>query len=346
MTAAAAVTGGRRLVSWGMDAPRIRCQLVLADGVARRVGPAGLTIGRQPDCDLVTDDPVASRRHALVRLTIAGAEVVPLGKGPVAVNGAASTAPVALADGDRLAVPGLEVTVRVSVARPPTDADAAFQLVRARGGSFGVASSPFVVGGGATDDLAVKRWPAAALRLRVVDGELYAEAGVDGVTVDDAALPAGDVVPVAPGARLALGGEAFTVACRVEPPAVTAEAAARALPSRVAIETLPRGGRVVFTVADGERAVFLADRRLDLLVALARPPAGYAAGDFVPDDVVRGVVWPRNLGVSRQEINMLISRCRRDLVDAGLPGARLLERAPGGGGTRLALAPGAAVVMT
>ena len=60
----------------------------------------------------------------------------------------------------------------------------------------------------------------------------------------------------------------------------------------------------------------------------------------------RGVVWPRNLGVSRQEINMLISRCRRDLVDAGLPGARLLERAPGGGGTRLALAPGAAVVMT
>jgi hypothetical protein len=49
--------------------------------------------------------------------------------------------------------------------------------------------------------------------------------------------------------------------------------------------------------------------------------------------------------VSRPEINMLISRCRRDLVEAGLAGPRLIERAPGGGGTRLALAPGAEVVM-
>jgi hypothetical protein len=135
-----------------VDAPRIRCQLVLADGVARRVGPAGLTIGRQPDCDLVTDDPVASRRHALVRLTITGAEVVPLGKGPVEVNGVATTAITALADGDRVAVPGLALAVQVKVARPDAAA-AGFQLVRARGGSFGLSHSPFVVGGGAGDDL-------------------------------------------------------------------------------------------------------------------------------------------------------------------------------------------------
>jgi hypothetical protein len=49
--------------------------------------------------------------------------------------------------------------------------------------------------------------------------------------------------------------------------------------------------------------------------------------------------------VSRPEINMLISRCRRDLVDAGLAGPRLIERAPGGGGTRVTLAANAEIVV-
>ena len=107
----------------------------------------------------------------------------------------------------------------------------------------------------------------------------------------------------------------------------------------------PRGGRVVLSTAEGERAVFLADKRLDLVIALLRPPAGFQPGDFIPDDVVRPIVWPRNPGVTRPEINVLIGRCRRDLVEAGLAGARLLQRAPGGGGTRFALAPGAVVVV-
>jgi hypothetical protein len=106
---------------------------------------------------------------------------------------------------------------------------------------------------------------------------------------------------------------------------------------------LPRGGRVVFTVAGGDHAVYLADRRLDLLIALLRPPEDYKPGDFIPDDVVRQIVWPRNPAITRPEINMLISRCRRDLIQAGLAGPRLLVRAPGGGGTKLALAPDAEV---
>jgi DNA-binding winged helix-turn-helix (wHTH) protein len=101
----------------------------------------------------------------------------------------------------------------------------------------------------------------------------------------------------------------------------------------------------VFTVATGERAVYLADRRFDLMMALLQPPDGHQAGDFVSDDAVRSVVWPRNPGVSRPEINMLISRCRRDLVAAGLAGTRLIERAPGGGGTRFVLGAGAQIVV-
>jgi hypothetical protein len=108
---------------------------------------------------------------------------------------------------------------------------------------------------------------------------------------------------------------------------------------------LPRGGRVVFDLRDGQRAVYLADRGLDFITALLRPPEGYHAGDFVPDEVVRPIVWPRDPSVSRPEINMLISRCRRALVEAGLAGPRLLVRAPGGGATKLALAPGAEVVV-
>ena len=81
------------------------------------------------------------------------------------------------------------------------------------------------------------------------------------------------------------------------------------------------------------------------MCALLRPPAEYRAGDFIPDDTVRSVVWPRRPEVSRPEINMLISRCRRDLVEAGLAGPRLVERAPGGGGTRLVLAAGAQVEL-
>jgi len=80
-------------------------------------------------------------------------------------------------------------------------------------------------------------------------------------------------------------------------------------------------------------------------VSLLRPPPGSRAGDFISDDVVRSIVWPRNEAITRPEINMLISRCRRDLIQAGLSGSRLLERAPGGGGTRLALAPNAEVVF-
>jgi hypothetical protein len=91
--------------------------------------------------------------------------------------------------------------------------------------------------------------------------------------------------------------------------------------------------------------VYLADRRLDLVMALLKPPSDYAPGDFIPDDVLRPLVWPGNPNVIRSEINVHITRCRRDLLAAGLAGPRLLQRSPGGGGTRLALAVGCEVVF-
>ncbi|HMG52666.1 MAG TPA: FHA domain-containing protein, partial [Kofleriaceae bacterium] len=85
-----------------MEPVRVHCVLDVRGGPSRRVGPSGVLIGRQSDCDIVASDPSVSRRHALVRLTAGGAEVVPLGRSPVDVNGAPSARPRALADGDEL----------------------------------------------------------------------------------------------------------------------------------------------------------------------------------------------------------------------------------------------------
>jgi len=327
-----------------MEASRLRCVVVLPDGPSRRVGSSGVVIGRQRDCDIVAIDPSVSRRHALIRLVADGVEVLPLGRSPIEVNGKKCDRPTAVVDGDRIGVPGLEVTVQVEAQRPDTTTAPSYRLDRARGGGFGIVHSPFVIGGGATDDLMVKRWPAGALRLHLAQGELYVEATAGKARCNGRELEPGAMEPLVSGDEIAFRKEVFVVHQAVRD-ATTAAGFMADVPRRVVVEVLPRGGRVVFTVHDGDRAVFLADRRLDLIIALLRPPDGYRAGEFVPDDVVRAVVWPRNPGVSRPEINMLISRCRRDLVEAGLAGARLLERAPGGGGTRLALAPDVEIIV-
>src|SRR3954469_12966555 len=88
-----------------------RCVLVLPTGPARRVGSAGILIGREQTCHIVVDDPAISRKHAHVRLTPDGAEVVPLGRAPIDVNGEPSGKPRALGDGDRLAFGSFILTV-------------------------------------------------------------------------------------------------------------------------------------------------------------------------------------------------------------------------------------------
>src|SRR5687767_8248234 len=158
-----------------MEPTRLRCMVVVPDGPSRRVGPAGVLIGRQRDCDIVATDPAVSRRHALVRLTGDGAEVVPLGKTPVEVNGEPTTNARALANGDELRVPGLALGVTIEVPRPSKNSITGFVLDRG-GSSFGITHSPFVIGGGDGDDLIVKKWPASCLLLHIAQGMLYVEA--------------------------------------------------------------------------------------------------------------------------------------------------------------------------
>jgi hypothetical protein len=170
---------------------------------------------------------------------------------------------------------------------------------------------------------------------------LYVEARDGDASKNDEPIEPGALEMLEYGDRVSYRGETFTIGHAQGRVATTAVGGSGELPTRVQIEILPRGGRVVFTIAGRENPVYLSDRRFDLMVALLRPPADYKAGDLIPDDTVRSIVWPRKPAVSRPEINMLISRCRRDLVDAGIAGPRLLERAQGGGATRVLLAPGA-----
>lgn len=325
-----------------MEPTRLRCMIVVPDGPSRRVGPSGVLIGRQRDCDIVATDPAVSRRHALVRLTGDGAEVVPLGKTPVEINGEPTTNPRPLANGDELRLPGLVLGVTIEIPRPSRSAPAGYVLERG-GSRFGITHSPFLVGGGDRDDLIVKNWPASALLLHLAQGALYVEVREGDAARNSEPIEIGALEPLAFGDRLAYLGETFVIGHVEGRVATTAVGAAGDLPTRAVIEILPRGGRVVFTIGGREHPVYLADRRFDLMVALLRPPAEYRAGELIPDDTVRAIVWPRKPAVSRPEINMLISRCRRDLVDAGIAGPRLLERAPGGGATRVVLAPGAEV---
>lgn len=322
----------------------MRCLLDVPGGPSRRVGPSGVLIGRQSDCDIVAGDPSVSRRHALVRLTGDGVEVVPLGRSPVDVNGTPREMPHALANGDELRLPGLTLSVAITIPRPDQAARPGFVLARAGGGSFGIVHTPFVIGGGDADDLIVKKWPARLVSLHLAQGELFAVLHAGTATRNGEPLELEAPSGFAVGDTLACRGERFVVQAAGGPEATTALRGAEQ-PVRVEIEMLPRGGRIVFSVGAGERAVYLADRRFDLVVALARPPGGHRAGEFVADDVLRAIVWPRKPSVTRQEINMLISRCRQDLVEAGLAGPHLIERAPGGGGTRLAVAPEAEIVM-
>jgi hypothetical protein len=262
----------------------------------------------------------------------------------VELNGKKLDKPAALADGDELGVPGLVLEVHIDAQRPDAKASASWRLERERGGSFGLVHSPFAIGGDEGDDLIVKRWPNHALRLHVAQGELYLEPTVAKVLRNGTELEIGAMELLVVGDHVSFRKETFVVR-QAARDATTAVASLYDLPTHVAIEMLPRGGRVVLQTAEGERAVFLADKRLELVISLLRPPQGFEPGEFIPDEVVGSIVWPRNPGVSRPEINVLIGRCRRDLVEAGLAGARLLQRSPGGGGTRFALAPGAVVVV-
>lgn len=317
-----------------------------SDSVARRITPAGILIGRSPRCDLVVPSERVSRRQALVYLSDRGPSLEVLGRAKTTVGGEDVARARALGPGDRITLAHVQLEIeceRHASARVPAGTPV-WVLEGPSGMLFGVVRSPYLVGGGHEDDLRVQGWPPCALCfLMQPDGKLAFIPEVE-VVADGTPVAPGQQQTVRGGAILELAGQRVRVvtggqfasgSTGVEVPPSAAITSAR-------LEFLPRGGRLRVELASGDiHAVYLPDRRCDLVAVLLQPPEPYSVGEFVDDEVVLGRVWSRTAAAGRTNINVLLHRVRRDLDRAGLDGARLLERSAGGGATRFAIPSGA-----
>lgn len=322
--------------------------LRVGDGVAKRITPGGLLVGRFPRCDVVTRSPKSSRRQALVYLDQGGPRLAVMGRGKVTVGGEAVEVDVELTAGVKIGVAELELEVvqeeggDVSAGR----ASAVWVLETPDGGLFSFSHSPFIVGGGDTDDLRVDGWPKSVLTFSAREGRLEVEGTVE-IVIDGDAVAKGEVARLRRGSIITVGdttvkivtggdlGTGSTVALETE-----SEPGARA----VRLEFLPRGGRLHVRVGGDEQAVYLTDRRCDFIAVLLQPPAPLKPGDYVPDEQLWTRVWGKQ-PAGKKTLHVLLHRLRKDLDRVGLIGPELLERSEGGGATRFVLRSDARVTL-
>lgn len=320
--------------------------LELPDGTRRRVGFAGLLVGRSPDSDLVLHDPRASRRHAIVHLTADGIALVSLSGEPDDADGGAKAE---LTDGARLSFPGLTVTVKTT--QPAGDDEPSWVLRHHGGGVFGVGRRGLSVGDGPDDDLRIAGCAPGSAVFRVAGGQLLLEARGD-VRVSShkgglVRLEAGTMRRLARGNMVHLGAAKISVvigeSTHLDTTVGRGSGAVVEKPS-VRLQFLPRGGRLYVSRAGEETVVYLPGRRCDLVACLLQPPDAYGPGDAIPDEVLIPRVWPGGTQ-TRSAVGVLLHRLRGDLVGAGLDGVALVERAEGGGGTRFVVPADASVVI-
>ncbi|MBX3271445.1 MAG: hypothetical protein KF729_14355 [Sandaracinaceae bacterium] len=328
-----------------MTAPGFTWWLRFGDGVAKRITPGGLLIGRSPQCDVLTRSPTSSRRQALVYLDESGPRIAVMGRGTVAVGGRAIELDEPLEDGGRLEVGDLSLEVaREDANEGAGDRSAVWVLETADGGLFSFSTSPFRVGGAADDDLRVEPWPEHALTFRSIGGRLEVEPHVE-VSIDGARVAPGEPQRLRRGSTLAVGEVGVRIVTGGElgtGSTVALEADAEPGARYVRLEFLPRGGRLHVRAGGDEQAIYLTDRRCDFIAVLLRPPPPLAAGDFVPDEQLWSRVWGKQPS-GKKTLHVLLHRLRKDLDRVGLDGNELLERAEGGGATRFVLRDGAHV---
>lgn len=299
-------------------------------------------VGRGVDCDLIVDDATASRQHALIRWSKGGAELVCLGKNPTLLNGAVVTGTHRLQDGDRVQLPGSHFRVRI---QPAGAAGALWALHAASAGTRPIsADGPFTVGGAPSDHLHLPDQLPGVLVLHVEDGAPYCQAARD-LVLNGTALPAGQRQLLAPDDAIEMGPWVLRVRQLIDvTPDETRTLPSVDLPTEVQLAFVHRGGELTVALGATQRRLKLTERRADFIAVLLRPPRGYQPGHYIPDAVLFPRVWGPQ-GGSRNSVNVLINRVRRDLNDAGLPGPTLIERFAGGTATRFQLHPNARVAV-
>ena len=326
------------------------CWVKAKNGARVRVGRGGLVVGRRSDCGLVLPNPEVSRRHALIRETARGVEVVHLGKVPTRVNGEDVRDTSPLAHGDLIEIGSSVLTVGIGESPAPSTSRV-WMLESAGKALYGITRSPYVVGGDDRDDVVLETWPTSAARFHAVQDSLVVELAAAG-RVNGEQREVEESVSLRVGDTVEFGGLALSVlAAGVGTEGTTRVTNSWTPPSRVSLDFHARGGLLSLEFPDGSAddpplAVHLPDRRCDLIATLLQPPGSLRTGEFVPDDVLAPRVWPGQPGKGRTDINLLLHRTRKSLLEAGVDGPALLDRGKGGGETRIVLARGAEVSIS
>jgi hypothetical protein len=319
--------------------------LVDSAGTRRRVDAGGVLLGRAPQCDFVLRDPKASRSQALVYMDGDQPRLLVLGKGRTNLNGARAERETKLAEGDRIAVPGMDFEVASTPAPTEKVGGQGWVLDRPGGGLFAVSHAPFLIGGDPANDLQIGGWPDHALTLYLTQGRLLVSTEVS-LEVDGSPLGKGALTALNAGSSIVYARQTLRVIAGGDfghvSTVLTHDGEAAPLPSRVELEFLPRGGRLRVHAASEEYGVYLPGQRCDLMALLLQPPEPHQPGDLLDDDLVIARVWPSQ-SRTRVDLNTLIYRLRRDLVRAGIDATTFIVRAPGGGGTKLGLSDGVAI---
>ena len=302
-----------------------------AAGVRIALSHGSLLIGRAPSCHVVVSDPHVSRQHVLLLEVESTVQVVPLGKGRVELGGRPVEAPTLVSGTETLTVGTASFTFEMPQSSAPPQ-----WILEAGAHRYPIRRQGFVIGDDDHADLRLPSWPVGAVRLFPVTNGLLAEVA-RGVEVDSGRTD-GELTRLTSGSRLTCAGLDVVVALSSVAPAtvdLTPE------PTEAALELMPNGA-LLKLMLDRMHLVWLPQKRGDLVAALLSPPQRLAAGDWVQDDLLLHRVWG-NESASKAQLNTLVHRTRHSFTCAGVNGAGILERAPGGGATRMRLARNAAV---
>lgn len=326
----------------GRDAARARAYWLDTPDGRMPLGASAVLIGRSTDCNLIVDQPDVSRHHALVRVGEAGAELLPLGRLPVVVNGVERRELTPLRAGDCIDVRGWVFKLGESDERSSAPARGTVWCLERRSGLLHLVTGPtFRVGGGRGDDLVVAGWEPSVLSVSLTPEGASLRALRPGVSAGRA-LDVGEAVELHDGDVVAHRAERFVVRAKgFNAEALTAPSSHERRDT-VVLEFLPRGGRLTLDIAGRVATVLLSERRCDLVACLLKPPPPLVAGDCVPEDALCARVWPGE-DHGGAELNSLLYRLRQTLADEGVDAAPLFERV--GGGLRICLAPDTRVVV-
>lgn len=202
-----------------------------------------------------------------------------------------------------------------------------------------IAHTPFQIGG-EDADLSLE---GVELALHLTRDELVLEPQMD-VLFGERIVGAGELVAVeSVAASMSAGGHQLRLLRQGPAGENTTVGHEVRFPRAVDLELMPSGGRITVTI-DEPTTLVLSELRFRLLMALLQPPGDYLAGDFVPDELVLPMIWPRQQKL-HTDLNLLLHRTRKDLLKAGLEPTGLVERAVAGGSTRFRIRKGASVTI-